>query len=176
MKVVWDASTRWNVDGKFIDREIFWGVDEADTKVGWQIIEDLLWQAEPSAGLIMEGGDQEYVGFDKNCVTGFPDVTLARKEDKETDKNNRKEVEEEESGEEELERSLDAEAYEEEQAVSEHSCSLEKPATKVNVAKDNTGYKHRRQWKFCRSSRRKKLWKKIWQPCHNKDKLRLTKL
>ena len=53
LKVVWDASTRWNVDGKFIDREIFWGVDEADTKAGWEIIEDLLWQAEPSAGPII---------------------------------------------------------------------------------------------------------------------------
>ena len=67
LKVVWDASTRWNMDGRFIDREIFWGLGEADTKVGWQIIEDLLWQAEPSAGPIIDQ-NQEYVEFDKNCA------------------------------------------------------------------------------------------------------------
>ena len=46
LKMVWEASTRWNVEGKIIEREILWA-EEPDTRVGWEIIEDLQGQAQP---------------------------------------------------------------------------------------------------------------------------------
>ena len=157
LKLVWEASTRWNVDGRWIAREVFWIEDEADTKIGWEMIEDLLWNSPVPP--CIEGHDQD-----------LSDVTLARKAGLEADA----EEEEEESSEEELERSLAAEAYE--QALAEEPAVK---ATKILFSKDNihsTGYKHRKCWKFCRSSGRIKLWKKAWKPCCKKEKLSLANL
>ena len=158
LKLVWEASTRWNVDGRWIAREVFWTEDEADTKIGWEIIEDLLRHTGNSSGPpCIEGDDQD-----------LSDVTLARKDGLEEDE------EEEESSEEELERSLAAEEHE--QALAERPAIKER---KVLFSKDNihsTGYKHRKCWKFCRSSGRIKLWKKAWKPCCKKEKLSLANL
>ena len=182
--MVWEASTRGNVDGKWIAREIFWTEDEADIKVGWEIIEDLLWQTEKSSRPTIEGDDQEHVEFDNSCARDLSDVTLARKDCLEAN-------EEEESSEEELERSLAAEAYElvalsEEPAIKARKVLFgdpvikalaEEPAIKATQAlfvRGNiraTVCKHRRHWKFGKSSRRIRLWKKLWQPCCKKGLL-----
>ena len=176
LKMVWDASTRWNVEGRFIDREIFWTEDEVDPKVGWEIIEYLLndWTREDLKF------KQEYEEIDMS------DVTLADKDGKESHEGQEKESEEEESSEEELERSLAAEMYEEEleksvtdeaheeeKRRSKPSSNLEKPSTKAlkgKFAKDNI-HRIRKHWKFSRYKRQIKLWKKVWQPCQKDNYL-----
>ena len=170
LKMVWDASTRWNVEGRFIDREIFWTGDEVDPKVGWEIIEYLLndWTREDLKF------KQEYEEIDMS------DVTLADKDGKESHEYQEKESGEEESSEEELERSLAAEMYEEEleksvtdeaheeeKRRSKPSSNLEKPSTKAlkgKFAKDNI-HRIKKHWQFSRFKRQIKLWKKVWQPC-----------
>ena len=182
--MVWEASTRWNVDGQWIAREIFWTEeDEADTKVGWEIIEDLLCQAENSSRPTIERDYKEFVEFGKNSAKDSSDVTLARKDGLEAN-------EEEESSEEELERSLAAEAYEqvlaEEPAIQATKVLFEDPAlikalseepaikvAKVLFAKDNfhsLGYKHKKHWKFGKSLRRIKPWNRSWRPCCHKER------
>ena len=128
-----------------------------------------------SGPIIEEGDQQEYVELD------MPDVTLADKDGKEShDEGQEKECEEEESSEEELERSLATEIYEEDleksvtdeaheegKAWSKPSSNLEKPSTKAlkgKFAKDNI-HRIRKHWKFSRYKRQIKLWKKVWQPC-----------
>ena len=73
LKMVWEASTRWNVEGKIIEREILWTEEqeEPDTRVGWEIIEDLQGQAQPWCQRLIEEG---HVDFD------LPDKTLSNME------------------------------------------------------------------------------------------------
>ena len=66
LKMVWETSTRWNVEGKIIEREILW-TEEADTRVGWEIIEDLQGQAQPWCQRLIEDFD-------------LPDKTLSNME------------------------------------------------------------------------------------------------
>ena len=173
LKTVWEASDNWyvlestpfDVDGKVyeIGRDFrgYWLADEeaeAEVKLrlkqdGWETIEGLL--SRPT----IEEADQKYVEFDKKCAKDLSDVTLALKHGQEAN-----EEEEKESSEEKLERSLAAEAFEQ-AALSEEPAIK---ATKGNI--HSTGNKHRRHWKFCRSSGKIKPWKKVWQPCSNKER------
>ena len=168
LKTVWEASDYWtviestefDVDGKVyeIGRDFrgYWLADEeaeAEVKLrlkqdGWETIEGLL--SRPT----IEGADHEYVESDKNCAKDLSDVTLDIKDGQEAN-----EKEEEESSDEELERRLAAEAF-------EQAALSKEPA----IIFHSTENKYRRHWKFCRSSGKNQPWKKVWQPCCNKQR------
>ena len=149
LKMVWEASTRWNVEGKTIEREILW-TEEADTRVGWEIIEDLQGQAQPWCQRLIEEG---HVDFD------LPDKTLSNMELKGSSEVD----EEEEDSDEELERSLAAEAFEEEQAQLEEQVIIVIKVTLGGFPKNRVFPKRLRRccWKFCRLSKRGKTRKRV---------------
>ena len=145
--MVWEASTRWNVEGKTIEREILW-TEEADTRVGWEIIEDLQGQAQPWCQRLIEEG---HVDFD------LPDKTLSNMELKGSSEVD----EEEEDSDEELERSLAAEAFEEEQAQLEEQVIIVIKVTVGGFSKNRVLPRRlRRYWKFCRLLKRSKTPKR----------------
>ena len=148
--MMWGAATRWNVEGKIIEREILWTEEqeEPDTRVGWEIIEDLQGQAQPWCQRLIEEGA---VDFD------LPDKTLSNVELKGSSKVD----EEEEDSEEELERSLAAEAFEEEQAQLEEQVIIVIKVTVGGFSKNRVLPRRlRRYWKFCRLLKRSKTPKR----------------
>ena len=147
LKMVWEASTRWNVEGKIIEREILWTEEqeEPDTRVGWEIIEDLQGQAQPWCQRLIEDFD-------------LPDKTLSNMELKGSSEVD----EEEEDSDEELERSLAAEAFEEEQAQLEEQVIIVIKLRVGGFPKNRVFPKRlRRCWKFCRLSKRGKTRKRV---------------
>ena len=147
LKMVWEASTRWNVEGKIIEREILW-TEEPDTRVGWEIIEDLQGQAQPWCQRLIEEG---HVDFD------LPDKTLSNMELKRSSVVDG----EEEDSDEELERSLAAEAFEEEAQLKEQVIIVIK-VTEGGFPKNRVFPKRlRRCWKFRRLTKRGKTRKRV---------------
>ena len=143
LKMVWEASTRWNVEGKTIEREILW-TEEADTRVGWEIVEDLQGQAQPWCQRLIEDFD-------------LPDKTLSNMELKGSSEVD----EEEEDSDEELERSLAAEAFKEEQAQLEEQVIIVIKVTVGGFSKNRVLPRRlRRYWKFCRLLKRSKTPKR----------------
>ena len=149
--MVWEASSRWNVEGKIIEREIFWNEEEEeepDTRVGWEIIEDLQGQAQPCCQRLIE---EDAVDFD------LPDKILSNMELKRSSVVDG----EEEDSDEELERSLAAEAFEEQAQLEEKVIIVIK--VRVGGFPKNRVFpkRLRRCWKFRRLTKRGKTRKRV---------------